>query len=107
MTSVSTYRPASLLRCTSSSAARAGQLDRIREVDADLNDLGVRAQDGGQAGDESIGCEEPPAFAEVQPESSADLGAETGTLGGGRVRRCGVGEFQESVALKQVRAVFD
>ncbi len=85
--------------------AGAGEFDRVGEVDAHLKYLWFGVEHRGQAGDEVVGGEKPPAFAQVQPEPSVDLNAELRQLGGGLVAGDANGELEKSVALLQRCAV--
>ena len=85
--------------------AGAGQLDRVGDVDAHLKHLGFGVEHRGEAGDEVLGGEKPPAFAQVQPEPSVDLSAQLRQLGAGPVAGSATGELEKPVTLLQLRAV--
>ena len=86
-------------RTTCSGAQLAGHFGRVGVVDADLDHLWFGFEHRGEAGDQVLGCEEPPVLAQVQPVSCVDVGANVPELG------AGWREFNESVALAEYFAV--
>ena len=65
------------------------------------NTCGFGLEHRGQAGDEILGCEEPPALAEVQPVTVRRSGRGSARAGRRRVCRVSAGELEESVAIQQ------
>jgi hypothetical protein len=55
---------------------RARKRLRVTVIDRDLEHGWFGLQHRGQAADEMIGREKPPVVVQMEPESSADLGAD-------------------------------